>query len=99
MCWEGKDWTASLVTDCVFRAAACAAQKGDAVAAEHLYHIFLALREKRTPGIYSRNDAVVRLEKLARKKRLENLPARKSALSAEELTQQVNRHLKELVGG
>jgi tetratricopeptide (TPR) repeat protein len=83
-CWEGKEWTAGLITDCAFRAAGCLAKLGDPVAAEDLYRIFLAMVEN-APGIYSRKDAEARLKKLQRQK---------AVLSPKELRQKV----MELVG-
>lgn len=83
-CWEGKEWTAALLTDCAYRAAGCLAKRGDSVAAEDMYRIFLALVEE-APGIYTRKEARARLRRLRRQK---------IALSPKELRQQA----KELVG-
>jgi tetratricopeptide (TPR) repeat protein len=63
-CWEGADWTRSLVVDCAFRMASCLAKLRKWGMAEAMYRHFLDLLKLGIRGIYSREDALARMEKL-----------------------------------
>ncbi len=68
-CWEGADWTRSLVVDCIFRIAGCMAKIGERDKAVRWYERFLDILEcGMQQGIYSREDAIARLKKLVRGK-------------------------------
>jgi tetratricopeptide (TPR) repeat protein len=68
-CWEGPDWTSGLVADCVFRIAGCLAKTGQRDRAIEMYRDFLGLGDLGTQGIYSREDALQRLNKLVPNKK------------------------------
>jgi tetratricopeptide (TPR) repeat protein len=63
-CWEGKDWTVGLMTDCSFRIAGLLAKNGERNRAVELYKDFLDLLDHGAASIYTREDAMVRLDKL-----------------------------------
>ena len=63
-CWEGADWTRSLVVDCIFRIAGCLAKMGQRDEAVEWYGRFLNLLHFGMQGVYSREDAMARLKKL-----------------------------------
>jgi tetratricopeptide (TPR) repeat protein len=63
-CWEGPDWTAGLMADCMFRIAGCLAKAGQRANAVEVYREFLSLHDLGVPSIYSRADALTRLKKL-----------------------------------
>jgi tetratricopeptide (TPR) repeat protein len=68
-CWEGPDWTSGLVADCVFRTAGCLAKIGLRDKAVQMYRLFLSLGDMGIQGIYSREDALERLNKLVPSKK------------------------------
>jgi tetratricopeptide (TPR) repeat protein len=63
-CWEGPDWTAGLMEDCLFRIAGCLALMGRRDGAVEMYRGFLGLADLGARGIYSREDALKKLKKL-----------------------------------
>jgi tetratricopeptide (TPR) repeat protein len=63
-CWEGPDWTSGLTVDCVFRTAGCLAKTGQRDKAVGAYGLFLSLIEMGLEGIYSRKDALRKLNQL-----------------------------------
>ena len=63
-CWEGSDWTSGLMADCVFRIAGCFAKTGKRDEAIKWYTNFLTLGNWKVKGIYSRRDALERLNRL-----------------------------------
>jgi tetratricopeptide (TPR) repeat protein len=64
-CWEGADWTRSLIVDCIFRLARCLEKLNQRREAVTWYGRFLGLLDYgRLQGIYTREDAVARLDKL-----------------------------------
>jgi tetratricopeptide (TPR) repeat protein len=68
-CWEGPDWTAGLMADCIYRIAGCLAKKGERDSAVSLYQEFLSLPDMGAQGIYSREDALKKLNKLVPSKK------------------------------
>jgi hypothetical protein len=68
-CWEGPDWTSGLVADCRFRMAGCLARIGKRLDAVEAYCEFLSLKDLGVPSIYSREEALKRLDKLMPSKR------------------------------
>jgi len=68
-CWEGPDWTSGLTADCVFRTAGCLAKMGRRDNAVGTYRHFLSLVDLGMQGIYSREDALERLNKLVPNKK------------------------------
>jgi tetratricopeptide (TPR) repeat protein len=68
-CWEGPDWTAGLTADCVFRTAGCLTKLGRRDRAVETYRLFLSLVDLGMQGIYSREDALARLNKLVPSKK------------------------------
>lgn len=67
-CWEGPDWTYSLIMDCIFRIAGCLTKTDRLDTAVDFYQEFLSLLDLGPQGIYSRQDAEQRLNKLVEKK-------------------------------
>jgi tetratricopeptide (TPR) repeat protein len=67
-CWEGTEWTVGLMTDCLFRIADCLAKNGVHDEAEKFYRLFLEFLMDGAQGIYSSEDAIVRLKALQQKK-------------------------------
>ncbi|HLN32758.1 MAG TPA: hypothetical protein VK395_33825 [Gemmataceae bacterium] len=65
-CWEGPDWTAGLIADCVFRAALCMEKnkRGDLAAEGYREYLSLIEADSRIPSIYSREDAIEKLKEL-----------------------------------
>jgi tetratricopeptide (TPR) repeat protein len=64
-CWEGADWTRGLVVDCMFRIAGCLAKMRKRQKAIEWYKRFLdQVVIGVQPGIYSREDAQVKLREL-----------------------------------
>ncbi len=94
-CWEGREWTISLILDCIFRSAGCLAKmaKRGKNARRHremaveLYRHFLNLLDYGLQGIYSREEAVERLKKL--------VPGEKAIPAAME---RARRELEEVMG-
>ena len=68
-CWEGPEWTAGLMADCLFRTAGCRAKAGRRDEALQMYQELLGLLELGVTGIYSREDVVARLNKLVPSKK------------------------------
>jgi tetratricopeptide (TPR) repeat protein len=68
-CWEGADWTSGLVADCLFRSAGCLSKVGQRDKAIDMYRAFLSLADLGTRGIYSRKEALDRLNKLVPSKK------------------------------
>jgi len=68
-CWEGPDWTSRLMADCMFRTASCLAKTALRDKAVKMYRLFLSLGDLGTQGIYSREDALERLNKLVPSKK------------------------------
>lgn len=68
-CWEGPDWTAGLMADCMFRDAGCLARTGQRENAVQLYRELLSLGELGVQGIYSRQETLARLKKLVASKK------------------------------
>jgi tetratricopeptide (TPR) repeat protein len=68
-CWEGPDWTAGLTVDCVFRTAGCLAKIGKRDNAVATYGFFLTLLDMGMQGIYTREEALERIKKLAPSKK------------------------------
>ncbi len=70
-CWEGPDWTRSLVVDCFFRIAGCLAKRSKGAArskfrrkAAEVYRDFIDLVDHGMRGIYTRDEAVAKLREL-----------------------------------
>jgi tetratricopeptide (TPR) repeat protein len=76
-CWEGADWTSSLVADCVFQAAACLAAMNSLEKAVETYRTFLSLIDIGMQGVYSREDALRRLRRLIPNKKAKRQMAAK----------------------
>ncbi len=68
-CWEGPDWTSGVMADCIFRIAGCLAKTGRRDNAVEMYRHFLGLRDLETLSIYSREDALEKLNKLVPSKK------------------------------
>lgn len=64
-CWEGEQWTWELVVDCMFRIAGCLAKTGAAEEAVEWYQHFLFFLRHGIQGIYTEEDALAALKKLA----------------------------------
>jgi tetratricopeptide (TPR) repeat protein len=62
-CWQGKEWTIALLTDCVFRGAGCLPDTRKELAA-NLYRGCLRMIEEGRGGIYTSKDVNDRLRKL-----------------------------------
>jgi tetratricopeptide (TPR) repeat protein len=77
-CWEGPDWTSGLVVDCVFRTAGCLAKTGQRDKAVGTYGLFLSLVDLGLQGIYSRKDALKKLNQLVPSKKTRREAAVKS---------------------
>jgi tetratricopeptide (TPR) repeat protein len=66
---EGLPWAVGLLTDCVYRAAACSADLKDRRRAADLYRLYLNLVDMGAQSIYPREEAVARLRKLTSRRR------------------------------
>ena len=77
-CWEGPDWTSGLTVDCVFRTAGCLAKMGRRDQAVGTYGLFLSLIDLGLQGIYSRKDALKKLNQLLPNKKTRREAAVKS---------------------
>jgi tetratricopeptide (TPR) repeat protein len=77
-CWEGPDWTSGLVVDCVFRAAGCLAKTAQRDKAVGTYGLFLSLVDLGLQDIYSRKDALKKLNQLVPSKKTRREAAVKS---------------------
>ncbi len=76
-CWEGADWTSGLMADCSFRAAGCLAKTGQKHKAVEGYQYFLGFLDLGIPSIYSRKDALEKLNKLMPSKKAQQEAALK----------------------
>jgi tetratricopeptide (TPR) repeat protein len=63
-CWESKQWTQELKTDCVFRLGACFEHQGKKRAAEQSYRQYLDLLLLGMKGSYSLEDVTERIRRL-----------------------------------
>jgi tetratricopeptide (TPR) repeat protein len=68
-CWEGRDRTFGLVTDCFFAIAGCLAKTGQRDEAIKMYGDFISLVDLGERGIYSREDALKSMTKLVPSKK------------------------------
>jgi hypothetical protein len=68
-CWEGPEWTAALLADCLFRIGGCLAKAGNRDEALEAYQELLGLLDLGVQGIYSREDVLERLNRLAPSKK------------------------------
>jgi tetratricopeptide (TPR) repeat protein len=82
-CWEGPDWTAALMADCLFRIAGCLAKAGRRDNAITVYQELLSLPDMGVQGIYSREDVLARLNKLLPSKRARREAAMRRVLERE----------------
>jgi len=64
-CWEGVEWTFSLLTDCYYRIGVCYQDMNDQDSAITFFKMFIGLRTRWTGGIYTVGDALVRLEAIS----------------------------------
>ena len=76
-CWEGRDWTESLMADCLFRTADCLAKLGSVEKAVEMYQEFLPVLDIGVSSSYSREDALNKINKLVPNKKVQ----RQAALS------------------
>ena len=63
-CWESKQWTDQLKSDCVYRLGACFEHQGKNRAAEKSYRQYLDLLLLGTQGSYSLEDVTERIRRL-----------------------------------
>ncbi len=84
-CWEGPDWTSGLMADCVFRIAGCLAKMNNGDRAVEMYQNFLNLQDLTVPSIYSREDALQRLNKLVPSKKARREAAMRRVVEREPL--------------
>jgi tetratricopeptide (TPR) repeat protein len=64
-CWESEQWTWALMVDCIFRIAGCLEKTGAPDEAVSWYRHFLFFQRQGIQGIYTVEDAVASLKKLA----------------------------------
>jgi tetratricopeptide (TPR) repeat protein len=63
-CWESKEWTDALKTDCVYRLGVCFQHLNKTKSAEHCYRQYLNLLLSGVEGSYSVEDVIRRIRDL-----------------------------------
>ena len=63
-CWESRDWTESLKTDCVYRLGVCFQRMGQSGSAEHCFRQYINLLLAGMNGTWSVEDAKQHILKL-----------------------------------